>query len=297
VPETGRFCYNVDCYGRRHDYGYLHFNLYALACGIGTPEQRRAVLSWLDGRAVPGDTATGPDIYHWRFAPRTSTRRNLIHYFWPWKGDAFAFGYQMQDGGAVPFTTFLETAARVASGDQGQVDRAYERSRQVMDWYADVAAAGGDGPSFYRAYYDGHPERGTQQGGGPPGGLGLDREFLSDAGLGTLFPLAFLGLRAEQDGVLDLAPALPSALTRLGVTNVFYRGSYLTVEAGRRSLRLSGSIPAAAGLRVRVTFRGTPPGARLMVDGRPCAEARRDAAGALALVTALRPLRVELVAP
>ena len=33
---------------------------------------------------VEGDTSTGPDIYHWRFGPRATTRRNLDYYFWGW---------------------------------------------------------------------------------------------------------------------------------------------------------------------------------------------------------------------
>lgn len=81
-PRTGRFVRNIDARGRQHDYGFLHFNVLALACGVGTPEQQASVLSWLDGRQVPGDTATGADIYRWRFAPRTSTRHNTSYYFW-----------------------------------------------------------------------------------------------------------------------------------------------------------------------------------------------------------------------
>ncbi len=176
VPKTGRFCRNVDAYGGKHDYGFLHSNVWALALGVGTPEQRASILSWLDGRAIEGDTSTGEDIYRWRFAPRTSTRRNETYYFWPWlegmkeHAAIHEFGNQMQDGGAVPWTSLFELIARAQSGDPEQVDRAFARTLAIRDWFTDVKAAGGEATEFYRAYYNEHPERGRQQGGGPPGG-------------------------------------------------------------------------------------------------------------------------------
>ena len=296
--ETQRFCRNVDVTGRRHDYGSIHENVRALAEGIATRSQRRAILEWLDGRETPGDTSTGADIYHWRFAPRTSTRRNASYYFWPWV-DGMAedlplhqFGNQMQDGGAVPMTSLFELMARTATGDQDQIDRAYARTREIEGWYADVKSAGGEGHDFYRTYYDGHPERGLQQGGGPPGGLGLDREFMSDASMGTVFvPYAFLGLRAGEDGALTISPALPTGVGRMGVRNVLYRGSHLTIEMGEDYLSLDGShVPQADGLRVKLRL---PAHARRpTIDGRRVA-GRRDDQGRLVLETDLRPLRVE----
>ena len=295
--KTQRFCRNIDVTGRQHDYGSIHENVRALAEGIGTPSQRRAILEWLDGRETPGDTSMGPDIYHWRFAPRTSTRRNADYYFWPWV-DGMAedlpihrFGNQMQDGGAVPMTSLFELIARTATGDQQQIDRAYARTRQIQAWYADVRSAGGAGHGFYRAYYDGHPERGLQQGGGPPGGLGLDREFMSDAGMGTVFiPYAFLGLRASEEGVLTISPALPTGLRRVGVRNVLYRGNHLTIDAGADYLSLGGSNrPGPEGLRVKVHL---PAHARRpSIDGGPV-DGTRDEQGRLVLATDLRPFRI-----
>lgn len=262
-PEAGRFARNIDATGHAHDYGFVHANLQALALGVGTAAQRDAILSWLDGRVVPGDTSTGADIYHWRFAPRTSTRANESWYFWPWvegrreKLPIHAFGNQMQDGGAIPLTSLLELVARCATGEQAQVDRAFERTRQIAAWYADVQAAGGAGTEFYRAYYAGHTERGLQQGGGPPGGLGLDREFLSDSALGTTFPLhAFLGARVDEDRVLKLRPALPSALDRLGVANVAFGGCLITIAADRTGVDVEVTAGEPAGLEVEVDFGG-----------------------------------------
>lgn len=261
LAGPGRFARNLDAGGRAHDYGFVHANLQALALGIGTPDQRDAILSWLDGRAIPGDTATGEDVYRWRFAPRTSTRANESWYFWPWvegrreQLPIHAFGNQMQDGGAIPLTSLFELMARCATGEQGQIDRAFERTRAIAAWFAEVSAAGGTGTEFYRAYYAGHPERGLQQGGGPPGGLGLDREFLSDAALGTTFALhAFLGAQVEADRVLTLRPALPTALERVGVANLAFGGCLLTVAADRRGVDLDVTAGDPAGLAVEVTF-------------------------------------------
>jgi hypothetical protein len=302
VPETGRFCRNVDVTGVQQDYGFLHFNVLALALGVGTPAQRESILSWLDGRVVAGDTSTGEDIYHWRFAPRTSTRRNEDYYFWPWvegmkePGPYHSWGNQMQDGGAVPWTSFFELVTRAQAGEQQQVDRAFARTWTISQWFADVKAAGGDGQQFYRAYYNGHPERGLQQGGGPPGGLGLDNEFLSDASLGTAFvPFAFLGLSATEDGVLSVAPAVPSALEWLAAENVCYRGNYLRIKAGGGYVSLEGSrLPNAEGLSLDVHFRAATPGQEVLVDDQPITGARPAPEGGLVVRLPLRACRVAL---
>ena len=58
---------------------------------------------------MPGWQANGPwrrtrrrapDIYHWRFGPRSTTKRNLDYYFWAWSApESIPFGNQVQDGG------------------------------------------------------------------------------------------------------------------------------------------------------------------------------------------------------
>ncbi|MDO8587821.1 MAG: hypothetical protein Q7T82_12375 [Armatimonadota bacterium] len=307
VAETGRFCRNIDVTGKKHDYGFLHANLQALMFGIGTKAQRDSVLSWLDGRVVSGDTSTGADIYRWRFAPRTTTKRNQDYYFWPWVQDSrvppesesakyHKWGDQMQDGGAVPFTSLFEMMVRCRTRRQDQIDRAFERTLEIKKWYEDVKAAGGKGTEFYRAYYAGHPERGVQQGGGPPGGLGLDREFLSDASLGTLFLLyAFLGVDATEDGVISVAPAIPTRLDKIGVRNVYYRGNYLTIEAGGDYVSFQGSkITGAAGLKARVTFPRPPGGFEILVDGKRAGRYTKGPDGEVTVVTDLQPVRIEL---
>ncbi len=300
--DSGRFARNLDAHGERRDYGYLHHNLQALAWGIGTATQRRSILSWLDARVVPGDTASGADILHWRFAPRTSTRRNTAHYFWPWIADwkrepdspYRVWGDQMQDGGAVPYTAFFELLARCRGGEPEQLRRAAERVAQIVAWYQDVRAAGGQGRDFYRAYYDGHPERGKQQ-SPMPGGLGLDREFLSDASLGTVFlPFAFLGLRAQEDGELEIAPAVPPPLAPIAVENVLWRGNHLRIEAGEGWVSLVGStIVNAEGLVLRVRLPAPSGKARVTVDGRPV-RMPRSHGGQVDVVLPLAAVRLAL---
>jgi len=300
--QTGRFVRNIDSTGRKHDYGFLHENLRTLACGVGTDQQRDSILSWLDGRVIEGDTATGKDIYKWRFAPRTTTRRNESYYFWPWiegmpkNPIPTSFGNQVQDGGAVPHTSLLELIVRTRTGKQEQIDRAYKRTLEIRDWYADIKSAGGQGTEFYRTYYADHLERGLLQGGGPPGGLGLDREFLSDAGLGTTFiPLAFLGIRTEKNRVLSVTPALPTGVSKLGVENVFYRGNHLTIEAGPRYVSFEDSrITDAKGLKVEVTFIDPQGRDKVSAGGKRVRNVRKNPDGSVTVSLNLRPVRVQL---
>jgi hypothetical protein len=269
IPETGRFCRNIDVNGEKHDYGFLHVNLHALYAGLGTEEQRRQIMSWLTGkRIVQGDTSTGSDIYRWRFAPRATTKRNETYYFWPWadsietsrKNPDLAprldWGNQVQDGGAIPFTTFMDLMVRVHGADQQEVNAAYQRTLQIKNWFEQVKAAGGKGTCFYRGYYANNPAilQSPQ-----PGGLGLDREFLSDGSLGTVFPLAaFLGIHADEDRVLTIAPALPSALDKLGVQNLYYQGCHWRIEAGKNYIDIKTDDPATAGLKLKARLPSHP---------------------------------------
>src|SRR5207253_7715314 len=82
--KTGRFG-TVDLDGNLHDYGFTFLNNEAVYYGFATAEQAQFIHTWLSGqRTVEGDTATGADIYHWRFGPRSTTRRNLDYYVWGW---------------------------------------------------------------------------------------------------------------------------------------------------------------------------------------------------------------------
>lgn len=127
-----------------------------------------------------------------------------------------------------------------------------------------------------------------------PGGLGLDREFLSDSSLGTIFLMyAFLRVDAVEDGVLSIAPAVPSQVDRIGVANVYYRGNHLNIEAGRGYVSLEGSrIPLDDGLKAKITLRNVAERSIPTVDGVPAAGCERRG-NSVTLVTDLKPVRVE----
>lgn len=306
--STGRFVRTIDSANIKHDYGYIFDNLQALFFGLGTEEQQASIYSWIDGgRTVIGDNSQGDDIYRWRFAPRTTTRHNHSYYPWNWAklsqgadpvpppgSDCddperiYSFGGKFENGGAVAFTSLFDLVTRTRSGDQAQIDYAYQRTLDIQDWFEDVKASnapGTPGIHFYDSYYGDHddnPDLGCLQGGTRgAGGLGLDREFLSSGAMGSLFALyGFLGIDSVENNIIDVAPALPTDLDFLKVTNVYYRGNHLTIEAGRVGpsgpsgsgdyVSFDGStIPNGSGLKARLTFRSLPDVVRVFQDGVP----------------------------
>ena len=210
--DVGRFVGTIDADGTAHDFGFVFANLEALHYGLGGRHEARTIYGWLDGaRIVAGDTATGPDIYHWRFAPRATTRRNLDWYFWAWNGRSVPWGQQVQDGGAVLYTSYYDILNRLRW--QG-ANAAWRRLRAVLDWYQEVQAAGG-----YRAYYADH--EGSLQGAGTAGGLGIDAEFVESAMVPLVLLYGFLGVEATTAG-LRIRPRLPVGVTELGVRYLRY---------------------------------------------------------------------------
>jgi hypothetical protein len=169
--ETGRFVAGPDATGARHDFGFTFLNTDAIHYGFATDAHARSILDWLDGkRIVAGDTSTGPDIYRFRFGPRSTTRRNVEYYFWGWpRPETIPFGGQVQDGGAVLGWSFMDLSSRLKVAGP---DAAWKRLREITAWFDEVQAGGG-----YRAYYK--KQGAALQGDGAAGGLGLDREFLN----------------------------------------------------------------------------------------------------------------------
>lgn len=229
--ELGRFVGWIDATGRRRDYGFTFVNIEAIYYGLATDEQARSIYDWLDGRrTIAGDTSQGTDIYHWRFAPRATTRRNVECYVWPWSGpETIPWGGQVQDGGAVLGFTYFDLMARLRTFGP---DNAWNRLREVLQWFGEVQAEGG-----YRAYYA-KPGRGTLQGGGPPGGLGLDHEFLESVLVPQMMLYGFLGCEPRAGG-LSLSPRLPADWPSLAITQVQTRGHVFDITATRDEVRLT----------------------------------------------------------
>jgi hypothetical protein len=221
--EQGRFVGWIDSDGRAYDYGFTFLNLEAIARGLATPEQAARILAWVDGdRIVASDTSQGRDIYHWRFGPRSTTRRNVEAYVWSWLDpELIPWGDQVQDGGAVLGFSYFDVLARLRVRGP---DDAWRRLDQITDWLAEIDAAGG-----YQAYYA-TPGRGTLQGSGVPGGLGCDQEFLESVLVPHLLLEGFLGLEPTADG-FRVAPRLPTAWPSLTVRGIHAHGSVVDVTA------------------------------------------------------------------
>ena len=231
--KTGRFVACVDEDGVSHDYGFTFVNCEAVAYGFATPDHAKRIEEWLSGeRIVDGDTAQGPDIYHWRFAPRSSTRRNVDWYGWFWSGpETIPWGGQVQDGGAVLGFSYHDLMARI---DTRGPDDAWKRLQTILAWFTEVQAAGG-----YRAYYDGKRE-GTMQGGGPPGGLGMDHEFSESVLIADVILEGFLGFQPTGDG-FRLNPKLPADWPELTVDRIAWHNLTLAIKADRTSIEIRKS--------------------------------------------------------
>jgi hypothetical protein len=221
--DTGRFVGWIDADGRPCDFGFTFVNLEALAAGMATPGQAAGILDWLDGRReVAGDTSRGADIYHWRFGPRSTTLRNETTYVWPWfHPESIPWGGQVQDGGAVLGFSHQDLMARLATHGP---DDAWNRLRAIIGWFRDVRAEGG-----YRAFYA-MPGRGTLQGGGTAGGLGLDHEFLESVLVPQVMLQGFLGFRATATGY-EIRPRLPRDWPSLSITGIRFHDELLTITA------------------------------------------------------------------
>ena len=221
--ETGRFG-TIDLDGKMHDYGFTFLNNEAVYYGFATPEQAASIHAWISGaRTVPGDTSTGADVYHWRFGPRSTTRRNVDYYFWGWSNpESIPWGNQVQDGGAVLGFSYHDLMARLKTAGP---DEAAQRLAEIARWFDETQAVGG-----YRAYYAADPARGTLQGGNIPGGLGLDHEFFESVLLPQVMLYGFLGFEPTADG-FSIDPQLPADWPALTVTRIHLHGHVLDVTA------------------------------------------------------------------
>ncbi len=222
-PETGRFVGWIDRDGRPVDYGFTFVNLEAIHYGLASESQASQIMDWVAGkRIIAGDTSQGTDIYRWRFAPRATTKRNVETYVWVWSGpESIPWGDQVQDGGAVLGFSYFDLMARLQVHGP---DNAWSRLQEILAWFREVQSEGG-----YRAYYA-KPGRGILQGGGPPGGLGLDQEFLESVLVPQVMLYGFLGFEPTVDGY-RVSPRLPSSWPSLTVTNIHIGNEVLDITA------------------------------------------------------------------
>lgn len=240
--KTGRFG-TVDLDGNLHDYGFTFLNNEAVYHDFATAEQAQAIHAWMSGRRlIEGDTATGKDIYRWRFGPRSTTRRNIDYYFWGWSGpEQIPWGNQVQDGGAVLGFSYHDLMARLKTAGP---DDAWQRLREILDWFAEVQTAGG-----YRQYYS-DPARGTLQGSNVPGGLGLDKEFFESIMVPQVMLYGFLGFQATADGC-TIDPRLPADWTELGITRIHLHDHVLDIRVDAKTIHVTDHNPASSPLAIK----------------------------------------------
>lgn len=265
-PRTGRFVGWIDLGGRAHDHGFTFVNLEAVCRSMASAEQARSILAWLDGeREVEGDTSRGADIYRWRCAPRATTRRNVSDYCWVWSApESIPFGGQVQDGGAVLGFSYHDLLARLATKGP---DDAWRRLGEILAWYAEVRAEGG-----YRAYYAPEKGRGTLQGGGTAGGLGVDEEFMESVLLPQVMIDGFLGFTPTPEGC-RIAPRLPADWPELAVTAIRIHGAVVDVSARRDGgvtvrCRAAGAEPLRVAVGRATATLPAEPGAEVTLPSR-----------------------------
>ena len=229
--QTGRFTLGPGDDGRSWDFGFTFMNLEAIYYDFAKPEQVASIMSWITGeRLVEGDTSQAADIYHWRFAPRSTTKRNIEYYGWFWPDpETIPWGGQVQDGGAVLGFSYHDLMARLKTRGP---DDAWKRLREIIAWYDEVQKAGG--PREY--YKDG--TRGTMQGGGTAGGLGVDREFYESILVPQVMLRGFLGFEPTVDG-FRINPRLPKDWPELTVTRIRLQDQVLSIRATPSSIRVT----------------------------------------------------------
>jgi hypothetical protein len=255
-----RFTMGTDIDGKFNDFGFTFVNLEAIAYDFATADQAREIMDWITGkRKVEGDTAQGDDIYHWRFGPRATTRRNTSFYYWAWSApESIPWGNQIQDGGGVLGFSYHDLMSRLKVLGP---DDAWNRLKQITAWFDEVQKAGG-----YREYYkDG--KRGTLQGSGTAGGLGFDLEFFESILVPQIVIDGFLGLEPTADG-MRINPQLPKDWPELTVTRIRLHGLVLRITAKPGEIVVVKQTPSPEPLKIELP-RGNWKMRYLDADGRP----------------------------
>lgn len=230
--QTGRFVACIDQDGKAHDYGFTFLNLDAFWYGIASDAHAESIMDWLTGkRIVQGDTSTGADIYHWRFGPRATTKRNLDWYGQGWtRPESIPWGGQVQDGGAVLGFAFYDFWARLRMLGP---ESCWQRLNTMLHWEKEVWDEGG-----YRKYYENGKHGSTLQGSGTAGGIGIDLEFWESSLVPAIVINGFLGLRPGAAG-LKVHPRLPDSCPEMGVSNILYRGVRIDIKASNKALDIA----------------------------------------------------------
>lgn len=222
----GRYITSVNINGDVLDFGLTFVNFMAVSAGLASKEQAQKIYDWVDGkRIIDSDTSKGADIYTFKVSARSNTLAldgvvvDGLHYWW-YNGHSFndikpghwgEYGYGMQNGGTIFYTSFYDIMGRtLISGD-----RAIERFNKIMAEFHIDSLRRAPRPipgNFYQVSIVGEfPESG-------------------------LVPLSFLtgiiGVNPDVKG-LKIESSLPSDMDLAGVSEYNYMGRRYSIEVNK----------------------------------------------------------------
>lgn len=239
--KAGRYIGWIDANGKRQDFGFTTVNTMALAFGLADGDRAERVLAWLDGdRTVEGDDSTGKDIYGLGIAPRVNTveaRRGTPPPVNTWNGAVNIepggngeFGQQIQNGGAILFTSYYDLHARQKSrGPDG-----------IMSHWRGIEG------EFSKDQLRRDPSNNF----GFCEIVGITREFPESGLVPYFFIDGLLGMRPVAEG-LRIAPQLPKDWPSATVRDFYFAGKNYTITADARARE-----PVARGTDITVPAIG-----------------------------------------
>lgn len=266
--ETGRFIAGYDATGEKLDYGYLMWNLEAIYYGIADEEQAKSIMDWVSGkRIVEADKTSGgsvgEDIYHYEFAPRTTTMKKDGLFSGVYEnaiGGSIEFGTkQVQYGGAIMYLSYYDLMNRI---DTYGADDAFARLKEIQSWYEkvyDYYKNENEDPQPFDFYWDYYrqkvgitPQSGVHDGGGS-GVVGIDGEFLESLLTMAAVPYGFFGIESEDGKCLTVSPSLPSDLDYWKIENAAFNRVKYDVTVYENAVRIDSVRGDTDGLTMKVS--------------------------------------------
>ncbi len=224
---AARYIGCIDATGAHHDYGFSFVNTLAATVGLADSARGEAIHQWLDQGHAVNSKGKKEHIYHFEFAPRTTTIDNPDWWAVEQRYEAYPWGGQIQNGGANLYESYYDLRTRLFARG---ADDAYDRFMAILKRYAEPDRLTGGSPLYTGA---------GVQGGGTPGATGvMSFEFPETAMLAAIVVYGFLGADARADG-LRIEPRLPSAQPFIRVENLYYHGSYFDIEAHHDRIHVS----------------------------------------------------------
>ena len=295
--ETGRFVAGyAHAEDRWYDYGYTMWNMEAIYYGIASDEQATSIMDWISGkRIVEKDKygSQGEDIYYFEFAPRVNTYTvedqddlSMFTGFWADKKNVTYGEVQVQNGGAIMYTTFYDLMSRIQTYG---ADDAYNRLMAIKNWYKDVYDWYVESDNYNthpdRFYWDYYckgawenPEnktyipqngiKGTQERNDGGGIVGIDGEFLE-----SILPVAavtygFFGVESLDGKTIRVQPNLPQQLQYWCVENFAFNNVKYDLTIFDSAVIINSVRGDCAGLNVQVVLDAPKSGQKVYVNGK-----------------------------